>query len=156
MCKPAAIASRAQAKFSAAICAAGAADPLLVDCPPGEGELDPDDLSPVRRDVAANANTSLGLLVWQQGGPANAAALDLALRYMQAAVELSDHPDELAIRYTWLADIYRLRDDCEQAEEMLNQAADEYDHFIAENPHLRDPRYEQFHQDAWDEYHQDC
>ena len=139
----------AQCKYWSVIYASGAEEDWLADCADKPADLDTN--SSVTRDLAANAYADLAVLNWQrgwsielQGDPAEAEKYySNTETYLLKAIEHSDHFDERALSQALLADFYQKQDRCEEAQEHLQIASDQYfNAYHKLNPYLPNEEFE--------------
>jgi tetratricopeptide (TPR) repeat protein len=109
----------------------------------------------VTTSLAASAFRELALVEWYQN-PGDPAAMQRVELYFLRALELALHEDERALLSTWLSDVYRLQGDCQQAQQMAEQAERLYGDYLQENPSLADPAYEQFQKEVRDDLQRSC
>lgn len=108
------------------------------------------------RDMAAEAHADLGLIEIVSSATVTPSDQLRAVDEYNQAIAISPHPDRRAVFYTSLANTHLLIGACEQAQESLLQAEENYSGFQQANPKLRREDFEGFFQQVTEKWKAQC
>ena len=142
----------AQDKYWSVICQADPESSQRVECQeiPNLGDGDS-----VLNTLASNAYRDLAILHFVQN-PTDTAILERVEEYFDRAIDLTTHPNRLALLYTWLADVHRIKGDCAQARQDLARAGKYYEQYTRQDDRLTDEKFEAFFEDVNDDLQDPC